>query len=161
MRNFNYIYLLLIGLFVSTASIAQEELPSAFIMGDFEHKYEDLYSGHSDILLTVCENDMDIAFEKWMNMLGEMEAYADQIGYDLKGIKIFLNVFWDKSGKIDHIMYYPKPVSRNTDFEELTAFFKSFINNFEFPVKAEANYYHSGQASFPTTYKIIHNAKKK
>ncbi|MEL6989323.1 MAG: hypothetical protein AAGK97_16040, partial [Bacteroidota bacterium] len=72
-----------------------------------------------------------------------------------------LNVFWDNEGGIDHIMYYPKPISRNTNFEELTAFFKSFINNYEFNLKSESKYYHFGQASFPTTYKIIHNAKKK
>jgi hypothetical protein len=161
MFKLNYIYLFIIALLFSTASFAQNALPTAFIMGDYENQYENLYGEHSDILLTVCENDMESAFEKWMNMLGEMEAYADQIGYDLKGIKIFLNVFWDKSGKIDHIMYYPKPVSRNTDFEELTAFFKSFISNYDFPIKSESNFYHSGQASFPTTYKIIHNAKKK
>ncbi|MEM1323515.1 MAG: hypothetical protein AAGG75_24835 [Bacteroidota bacterium] len=125
-------------------------LPKAFIIGEYEKQFETLNIEHSTMLLAVCDNDMNLAFSKWLSMLKEMEAYADVIGYDLKSLKLWLNVFWEKEGKIKHIAYYPKPGSRNVNLEELSAFFSSFMNHYTFPLVAEVDYSHYGSASFPT-----------
>ena len=83
-------------------------------------------------------------------MLQEMEAYSNLIGYDLKGVRAWLNIFWEKDGRIRHIAYYLKPSSKLVDLTELTAFFSSFINHYSFPLVTDSRYSHYGSASFPT-----------
>ena len=123
--------------------------PKSSLIGEDEKYFESLSLDYSSTLLTVCEDDMTLAFSKWISMLQEMEAYADVIGYDLKGMKLWLNIFWEKDGKIKHIAFYPKPISRNTDMAELKAFFSSFVNHYSFPLTAEDKYSHYGSATFP------------
>ncbi len=137
---------------VSDPLIEQDSivLPSVFVMGEYEEQFNSLMQEHEALLLSECDNDMDIAFEKWLSMLKEMEAYSEIIEYDLKGIKMWLNVFWDKNGTVDHIAYHLKPNSRNIDIEELTAFFVSFINNYKFPLVTDEKFSHYGSAAFPT-----------
>lgn len=123
--------------------------PKSSLIGEDEQHYEYLSMEHQTSLLTVCEQDMTVAFNKWVSMLQEMEAYADLIEYDLKGLKLWLNIFWDDNGKIHHIAFHPKPVSRNTDIAELKAFFSSFMNHYTFPLAADTKYSHYGSATFP------------
>ncbi len=124
-------------------------LPKVFLIGEHEAEYDKLLNNHDALLLTVCDNDMDIAFNKWSSMLREMEAYSDQIGFDLKGVKLWLNVFWEADGRIKHIAYYLKPISKNIDTAELNAFFSSFMRNYQFPLVAKERYSHYGSAAFP------------
>lgn len=125
-------------------------LPKVFIMGEYEDQFNSLMHEHEALLLSECDNDMAIAFEKWVSMLKEMEAYSEIVAYDLKGIKMWLNIFWDKDGAISHIVYHLKPNSRNIDLEELTGFFVSFTNNYKFPLVTDEKYSHYGSAAFPT-----------
>lgn len=125
-------------------------LPKVFILGEHEVEYEALFDNYSTVLLEVCNDDMDQAFDKWLSMLEEMEAYASNIEYDIKGIKVWLNVFWEKDGTIRHIAYHLKVNSRNVERDELTAFFSSFMNHYKFPKVADTGYSHYGSASFPT-----------
>lgn len=126
------------------------ELPKVFVIGEYEDLYTSLYEKYPGILLHQTENDMDKAFEKWLQMLYAMEEHADKIDYDLKGIKIWLQVFFNQSGKIDHILFFKKPLSKNIDDQELVAFFTSFMRNFQLSIDARENFNHSGSASFPT-----------
>jgi len=126
-------------------------LPKVFILGQHEKAYEKLFDQHSTVLLEVCNDSMDIAFDKWLSMLEEMEAYANSIDYDLKGIKVWLNVFWNKDGSIKHIAYHLKVNSKNiVHLEELSAFFSSFMNHYRFPLVSDRSFSHYGSASFPT-----------
>ena len=125
-------------------------LPKVFTLGEYEKDYEQLNLDHSTMLLSACGDDMDLAFGKWLSMLKEMEAYASLIGYEIKGIKVWLNVFWDEKGEIKHIAYHLKQNSRNVDTQELTAFFSSFMNHYTFPLITDSKYSHYGSASFPT-----------
>lgn len=134
-------------------------LPKVFILGEHEQAYQRLYEQHSKVLLEVCQEDMDVAFDKWLSMLEEMEAYAKSINYDIKGIKVWLNVFWDENGKINHIAYHLKVNSRNIKREELTAFFSSFMNHYTFPVVTDEKFSHYGSASFPTFARRIKPSK--
>lgn len=128
----------------------QPQLPKAFLLGEHEQTFEKLVMNHQEALLSVCDNDMDLAFNKWMGMIFSMEAYADEISYDLKGVKLWLNIFWEEDGSLKHIAYYLKPNSRNIDTQELTAFFSSFMNHYKFPLVASKKFSHYGSAAFPT-----------
>ncbi len=158
MKTQRYIAAIIFSMFLGTVMAqtpAQEprtisELPKVFMIGEYEDLYTSLYEKYPGILLHQTENDMDKAFEKWLQMLYAMEEHADKINYDLKGIKIWLQVFFNQSGKIDHILFFQKPLSKNIDNQELVAFFTSFIRNFQLSIDAHENFNHSGSGSFPT-----------
>lgn len=124
-------------------------LPKVFLLGNHEVAYEKL-SGEGSSLLAVCEDDFNEAHGKWNSLLKEMEAHAEMINYDIKGVKMWLHVFWDNNGKINHIAFYLKPNSRNVKTEELTAFLTDFVNNYHLPAKYENNFSHYSGAAFPT-----------
>ena len=134
-------------------------LPKVFILGEHEKAYEKLFVSYSTMLLEVCNDDMDTAFDNWLSMLEDMEEYANEIGYDIKGIKVWLNIFWENDGSIKHIAYHLKVNSRNIQNEELTAFFSSFMNNYQFPLSFNRNFSHYGSASFPVFARKL-NPKK-
>lgn len=137
----------------------QDTLPKVFVLGDHEDGFEQLTLDHQMLLLTACNDDMDEAFDKWWSMISEMEAYADLIGYDLKGMKIWLNVFWEKDGSVSHIAYHLKPNSKNMQLEDLESFFENFINNYKFPLLTSAKFSHYGSASFPTLPRRLKKTK--
>ena len=132
--------------------IEEPTMPKAFLIGEFESNYELLIQNYDQMLMSVCENDMDLAFEKWTNFLSEMEAYSNDVGFDLKGIKIWLNVFWNADGTIRHIAFYPKANSKHMQYEELSVFFKKFTQEFQMEMTSDVKYSHYGSASFPTFY---------
>jgi hypothetical protein len=127
-----------------------QNLPKVFLVGENEKSYEKMMGDYTELLLTVSENSMDTAYNHWISMLTEMEAYSDQMDYDIKGVKIWLNVFWHKSGNIDYLVYYPKPNSRNIDFDKFTEFLTEFISMYKLDIDSNSNFSHYGSASFPT-----------
>jgi hypothetical protein len=124
-------------------------LPKVFLLGDHEDAYEQL-SENGTSLLAICENDFNVAHGKWNSLLKEMEAHADMINYDIKGVKMWLHVFWDEKGKINHIAFYLKPNSRNIKMEEMSAFLTDFVNNYYVPIQFDENFSHYSGAAFPT-----------
>ena len=127
-----------------------DSLPDVFMIGQNELLYEGLVTKCNYPLLTVCQDSMDLAYTKWMEMLSNMEDFAEQSEFDIKGIKIWLNVFWDEDGNIDHLVYFPKPNSRNMDFSQLTKFFYKFIESYKMDKLSSKCYSHYGSATFPT-----------
>jgi len=150
-----YILLSLLLFGITTAFSQQvisdvDSLPKVFKIGEHENLYGELYEEYHEILLTVCNDDMNIAFDRWMHMIVEMEEYSKSIAFDINGVKVWLKVFWNATGKIDHLSFYLKPESRNIDPSELEAFFSSFMNYYEMPVTSRVNFTHNGSAQFPT-----------
>ena len=131
-------------------SIAIDSLPAVFMIGQNELEYEALVSTCSYPLLTVCNDSMDRAYKYWMTMLSDMEQHAEKSEFDIKGIKIWLNVFWNADGSIKHLVYFPKPNSRNMDFSLLTKFFKKFVTDWNMDSIGGNCYSHYGSATFPT-----------
>ena len=127
------------------------DLPPVFLIGEYEEQYELLYEEYNEILLSVCHDDMYIAFNKWISMLNDLEVYAQSIDYDLHGVKLWLKVFWNKDGSIDHISYYPKPKSKKISFVEITALLKGFCKIYEPSITSEVKFTHHGSAQFPTS----------
>lgn len=128
-----------------------QQLPAVFLLGENEQPYEVATQTYSKTLLEVCNNDMKAAFDHWIVMMKEMEDFAQKIQFDIKGVKVWMHVFWNEQGRIDHIGYFLRPDSRNIKTNELSAFFKAFINQFDtFPLKADRKFSHYTGATFPT-----------
>ncbi len=131
-----------------------DTIPSVFMIGEHEFEYEDKVQECNKLLLEVCQDSMELAYKHWLLMLHDMEIYAESQKFDIKGIKIWLNVFWNADGSLDKLVYYPKPNSRNTDFTKLTAFLEKFLVYYEFPLQYKSCFAHYGSATFPTFAKL-------
>ncbi len=125
------------------------ELPKVFLIGEYADEFEIASAEYSLQLMDACEQDMNKAYFKWLSMLQEMEDYADGLDFEIKGVKMWIKVFWDKDGTIDHIAYYLKPNSRNVNVDRLSAFFSSFMNQYQFPLEAKEKFSNYGSAAFP------------
>ena len=68
-------------------------LPKVFQLGDYESQFEKLSVAHQTSLLTATDDDFNAMFGAWTSMLKEMQAHSELVNYDLKGIKMWLNVF--------------------------------------------------------------------
>lgn len=139
---------------------AQDQLPKVFTMGEHEQTYEKLVSNCNSMLLNVCNNDMELAYAKWSKMIKDMETMADDLDFDIKGVKVWISVFWNEDGSLAHIVYHPKPNSRNMDFAELTAFFVNFVNTYSFDQTNTKCFSHHGSASWPTFSKLYQPQEK-
>ncbi len=127
-----------------------DSLPSVFMIGEFELEYEAMVVDCPEMLLSVCDQSMDEAYKKWLLMLKDMEDFSDTVNFDIRGIKIWMNIFWNADGTIKHLVFYPKPNSRNMDFEELRIFFMKFVKSYTFDKSNETCFSHYGSAKFPS-----------
>ena len=137
-------------LFISQLGYSQTDSPTVFVLGENEKNYERLTQDYSQSLLEASGNDIKKAFNYWIDMMSAMDDYSERVRYDLKGVKVWIHVFWSKDGEIDHIGYILRPDSRNVDTAELSAFFSSFTRSYRFPLKSNKNFNHYTGASFPT-----------
>ncbi len=126
-----------------------KDLPQVFQIGEHEQKFEDLSFVYNTSLLAACEDNMDLAYAKWLDMLQNLENFAHSNGVDLNGVKMWLNVFWDENGGIDHMAYYLKPQSKNVDQRYITALFKEFSLTYQFPLTYPGKFSNYGLARFP------------
>ena len=127
-------------------------VPEVFLIGEYEDQYLALSKQHPAIFMSVYNNDIDKAFRGWSNMLMDMEDYAANINFDMKGVKLWINLYFNADGSIEHLAFYPKPNSRNLPVEHLAAFFKTFIRDYQMDVKSEKAFQHSASAAFPTFF---------
>ncbi len=127
-------------------------LPTVFLIGEYEDHYLELSQAHPAQFMSVYQNDIDRAYKGWANCMMDMEDYADRTNFDLKGVKLWINLFFNADGTISNLAFYPKPNSRNVPEEELATFFKNFISQYRLPVTAEKGFQHSTSASFPTFF---------
>ncbi len=157
MMNLKSFSIFLVLLAYSTISFCGklDSLPEVFMIGDHELEYESLVVECSDILLNVCDDSMEEAYEHWLLMLHDIEKYALEQDVEIRGVKLWLNVFWNTDGTIKHLVFYPKPNCRNMDFEKLSDFFSDFAIDYNF-TKENANCFaHYGSASFPTHTELL------
>lgn len=130
---------------------AQEEAtPKVFLLGQQEATYDQLVQTYRQTLLEACNNNMELAFDRWLDMMKDMEAYAQKINFDINGVKLLLHVFWNEDGSIAHLAYFLRPNSRNINTDELTAFLTQFIGQYKFQVTSSRKFAHYTKASFPT-----------
>ncbi len=134
--------------FLAAPLLAQDS--PVFVLGEQEKKYEQLTRDYSQSLLTACDNDMQVAFDKWLEMMQAMEAYAKKIRFDLNGVSVWFHVFWSPEGNIDNVGFLLRPNSRNIPNADLAAFLSSFIKRYQFPVTSDQPFSHYTGATFPT-----------
>ena len=144
------ILLVTLSFFVSLSLLKAQDAPKVFMLGKQEKAYEELTKTYKQTLLEACDNQIEVAFEKWLDMMQDMEAYADQVDYNIDGLKLLLHIFWNEDGSIAHLGYFMRPNSRNVNKAELSAFFSSFIRQYKFSVSSDRKFMHYTKASFPT-----------
>ncbi|MEO6132021.1 MAG: hypothetical protein ABIQ02_09235 [Saprospiraceae bacterium] len=126
--------------------------PGVFLIGEYEDQYLALSKEHPATFMSVYHDDIDLAYRAWSNMLMDIEDYAGDLNFDIKGVKLWINLYFTQDGTISQLAFFPKPNSRNVPVEQLTAFFKNFIRNYHLPVKAEKGFQHNASAAFPTFF---------
>lgn len=142
-------FTLILGTILSFSTLKAQDMPVVFELGTQEVAYEKLNEMYSQSLLEASNGDIKMAFDNWLHMMGEMEAYAKKIRFDIKGIKLWLHVFWNEDGRVAHIGYLLRPESRYIDAAEMGAFLKTFMDRYEFPQKSTEKFSHYTGASFP------------
>ena len=131
----------------------KSKYPTVFLIDDnSSNAFEDLTMQYETNLIQAFSNDMDKAYLQWMDMMCEMENFAERKRLDINGVKIWMKVFWSASGEIEHIAYHLKPNSKNISTELLTRFFRDFSKLHEFEVKAEKVFSHYTSVSFPNYF---------
>jgi len=139
-------------LFAQPAKERLQEIPPVFVIGEFEQEYETLVGDYSLSLLDACGGDMNQAFELWIGLVEEMEAYSKQANFELNGIQAWFHVFFEKDGSISRIGFHLKPTSRNVDTHVLIEFLAQFIAQYKFPYTARDHYSNYTSVSFPSMY---------
>jgi len=128
---------------------SDKSISLVFYIGEDENNYEKLVQKYNTMLFTVCNNNMELAFDNWTVLLKDLEDFAAKSNIDLKGVKLWLNVFWDKDGTIDHLVFYPKPNSRNMNYDNVKALLINFAKSYQSPLKYSTRFSHYGSAAFP------------
>ena len=134
----------------ATPSIKTDSLPTVFALGQYDGQpFEKLKADCETQLLTVCRNDMEMAYFLWVHVLKHIETQATKTGFDMNGVKLWLYIFWNKDGSIKNIAFFPKPNSKNFKTEDMAAFLSSFCKTYKFPMTSEGNFSHYSTANFP------------
>ncbi len=137
------------------SALQKGQYPAVFLIGDYADAFESLSRQYEISLLNACEDDMDLAFSQWIDLMMAIELYSEKYNYDIKGIKMWLKVFWAADGSIEHMAYYLKPNSRNIDTEVLSNLLTNFARQYKSSLSSKNDYSHYGSASFPTFYQLI------
>lgn len=147
LKNLSTICFFLTVFLVSQNAIGQT-LPKVSLIGEYPEAVESLNKNYGASLFDLCKNDIDCVFTNWGKFLSDMETYSKSIDFDLKSVKIMLQVYWNENGRIDHIVYWLKPESININEDHLQAFFSTFIRHHKGEPTGK-KYQHSGNANFP------------
>jgi len=134
---------------IITTKWQKSKHPAVFLIQQESDAFEELSMRYENNLIAACNNDMDSAYSNWITMLKEMERFADDRKFDIKGVKMWIKIFWSNDGTLDHVAYFLKPTSRNINTDALTIFFKDFVRFYRFPVETEFEFSHYASASFP------------
>ncbi len=143
-----------LGIQAQPAASQDVVLPKVSLIGEYEHIYEDKVLECNSHLLNVCEGSMDDAYNLWLTMLSEIEDFAKMKNFEINGVKMWITAYWNADGTLKHLVYYPKPSSRNMDFEKLSEFLEDFTEYYTLPKKHTKCFSHYGSASFPTFAKM-------
>ena len=150
---------IILGVTCLCLSAQPQEGKQVMLIGEMDNQYEQMVAECNTLLLTVSDNSMTVAFDHWTTMLQDMETAAAEKGIDIKGSKLWMNMFWNEDGSIRNIYYYPKPTSKNMDFDQLTDFLNDFAATYVFPVTHSSCYSHYGSAAFPVRRKLNTDVK--
>ncbi len=122
------------------------------MIGQYEDQYLALSQKYPATFMSVYHDDIELAYRSWSNILMDMEDYAGSIDFDIKGVKLWINIYFNQDGTIAHLAFFPKPNSRNIQDEYLAAFFKNFVRDYKMQVTADKGFQNSASGAFPTFF---------
>jgi len=150
LKNFPFLLIAIVPITTLNASDTDRHyLPRVFQIGEYQEEYEQLIEDYDMTLTDVCDNDLYVAFGKLSSMFKEMEVFAENNAYDLKGVRLWLHLFWNKNGTIQYLAFHLRPNSRNINIADLEAFLLSFIQYYRFPLISENDYSLYTSTAFP------------
>lgn len=136
------------------------QVAMVYYIGEDEKSYEKMVQEYSTMLFNVCSNDMAKAYDVWSDLLKDLEVYAEKNNTDMKGVRLWLNIFWDKDGGIDFIVFYPKPNSKKMNYENIKEMLTGFARSYQLPIKHKQKFSHYGSAAFPVISRSITGPEK-
>jgi hypothetical protein len=146
----NYLITVLLTFFLGTHLFAQKSnFPKVVNVAQNSEILEDLSANYKSSLFSASDADFIKTTKNWQHILIGVEKYAEEIDFDLKGVKIWIKVFFAKDGNIDHITYILAETSINIDTIELEAFLRSFIRNYRLPESHEQKFSYDARIRFP------------
>lgn len=142
--------LLFLSLFILISLIAKaQELPKVIDVSQSDQQLEVLSGQYKSSLLTAADTNLTTMMNTWKHCLTAIEFYADKIKFDIKGVKMWMKIFWAKDGKIDHIAYYLQDNSINISKTDFEAFLASFSRNYQLPLTHKHRFSYSSRLQFP------------
>ena len=114
---------------------------------------EELNSTYKASLFSASEADFAKTIHNWRLFLLSMQEYAESIDVDLKGVKVWLKIYWAKDGSIDHIAYMLSDRSININPQDWEAFLRSFMRNHKIPLMHKQRFSYENPVSFPLPYR--------
>ena len=114
---------------------------------------EELNGQYKASLFSASERDFAKTIHNWRLFLLSMQEYAASINFDLKGVKIWLKVYWAKDGSIEHMAYILSDRSINVDPSDLEGFLRSFMRNYKLPLVHKQRFAYDSQVLFPLPYR--------
>ena len=127
-----------------------DSLPRVFELNNFDEiAFEKIKSDYETTLLSASKNDVETAYYCWMHLLKHLESFSQKRNIDLNGVKLWLYIFWQKDGTIEHVGYFLKPHSKNIETEVVKALLSNFCDEYKFPLKGEKNFSNYNSANFP------------
>ncbi|MEO1437714.1 MAG: hypothetical protein AAFV80_19400 [Bacteroidota bacterium] len=162
-RAFLVLSLIFLGLGVQAVAIPPsgelvnpyEKAPIVFQIGESPELFESLSSIYAQPLITACNEDMNEAFSHWLTLFKDLENFAIDREFNINGVKIWIKVFWNPDGLIDHMAFHLKPNSKNIDVQAFSLILEEFVSTYQLKVQSDAPFSHYGSASFPTMYRRI------
>lgn len=124
-------------------------LPTVFVLGEYESSYDELVQTYPQSLLEACACSKEDAFAKWVGMLNELDIYARKQSIDIRGVKLWLHVFYNADGSVKHIAYHLRPNSRQVETEMLAPLLEGFARQYSFPVTGAQGFAHYSTGAFP------------
>ncbi len=149
-----FILLLCFGIiaFATTLHAQDTSLPPVINVAKNSTALDELSNNYQSSLFSASKADFMETGHNWRKLLLSMEQYADKIDFDIKGVKVWIKVFWDKEGNVEHIAYALSDRSINIDLVEWEAFLRSFIRNNKLPLQHSRSFTYDGRVMFPLSY---------
>lgn len=142
-------FLMLCCTLLLNMTVQAQQLPKVFNITNQSELLEQLSASYPQSLFNASETNIEKMLQNWNHVLNGMEAYAESIDFDLKGVRVWLKICWAKDGQIDHIVYYLLDESINIDLLEFEAFLRSFMLNYRLPIKHKTGFAYDARLVFP------------
>jgi hypothetical protein len=111
-----------------------------------------LSNTYQSSLFSASNADFRETVNNWSIFLRSMEQYAEEIDFDIKGVKVWMKVFWAKDGSVNHLAYALSDRSININLTEWEAFLRSFIRNRKMALQHSKGFTYDGRIMFPLSY---------